>query len=108
VVTYGAPFYAGWGLTEDHAELPRRSRRLQLDELVAAALLLYPRYWDARSGGFVECETILHRLVEQRRANAAALAPGGFRRQIRKWQSFFKGLWQAALLRGGAGGGRRH
>lgn len=50
VVTYGQPFYAGWGLTTDHAPLPRRSRRLALDELVAGALLRYPRYvsWSAR------------------------------------------------------------
>jgi len=52
VVTYGMPFYAGWGLTLDHGMTPavaaRRSRRLMLDELVAAALILYPRYLDAR------------------------------------------------------------
>jgi capsular polysaccharide export protein len=50
VVAYGQPFYAGWGLTEDHAPLLRRTRRLSLDELVAGALLRYPRYvsWSAR------------------------------------------------------------
>jgi capsular polysaccharide export protein len=49
VVTYGQPFYAGWGLTRDHAPLGRRTRHLTLDELVAAALLRYPRYvsWSA-------------------------------------------------------------
>lgn len=50
VVAYGQPFYAGWGLTEDLAPLPRRTRRLSLDELVAGTLLRYPRYvsWSAR------------------------------------------------------------
>jgi capsular polysaccharide export protein len=50
VVTYGQPFYAGWGLTQDHAPLGRRSRRLTLDQLVAGTLLRYPRYvsWSAR------------------------------------------------------------
>ena len=49
-MTYGQPFYAGWGLTVDHAALERRTRRLSLDELVAGALLRYPRYvsWLAR------------------------------------------------------------
>jgi capsular polysaccharide export protein len=49
VVTYGQPFYAGWGLTEDQAPLARRTRRLSLDELVAGTLLRYPRYvsWSA-------------------------------------------------------------
>ncbi len=47
VITYGQPFYAGWGLTDDKAgPFPRRTRRATLDELVAAALILYPRYYD--------------------------------------------------------------
>jgi capsular polysaccharide export protein len=44
VVTYGLPFYAGWGITEDRERCARRRRRLQLDELVAGVLVLYPRY----------------------------------------------------------------
>jgi capsular polysaccharide export protein len=47
VTVHGMPFYAGWGLTRDLAEpVGRRGRRLLLDELVAAALILYPRYLD--------------------------------------------------------------
>ena len=47
VVTHGVPFYAGWGLTRDLAAVPdRRGRQRGLDELVAAVLLLYPRYLD--------------------------------------------------------------
>ena len=48
VVCRGSPFYAGWGLTEDTSPHPRRTRRLGLDELVAAALILYPLYIGAR------------------------------------------------------------
>ena len=46
VVTYGTPFYAGWGLTRDQQPLARRTRRLTLDQLVAGALLRYARYAD--------------------------------------------------------------
>ena len=48
VTCWGQPFYAGWGLTEDRAPLPagRRGIRRTIDELVAAALILYPRYVD--------------------------------------------------------------
>lgn len=47
VTTHGVPFYAGWGLTRDLGPVPpRRTRRRTLDELVAAALLVYPRYLD--------------------------------------------------------------
>jgi capsular polysaccharide export protein len=45
VVVYGRPFYAGWGLTTDLAGVDR-GRRLTLEELVAGALILYPRYLD--------------------------------------------------------------
>ena len=44
VYTYGGPFYAGWGLTEDRLQFDRRRRRLNLDELVAGTLIAYPRY----------------------------------------------------------------
>jgi capsular polysaccharide export protein len=45
VTVYGTPFYAGWGLTTDLAAIDR-GRRLSLEELVAGALILYPRYLD--------------------------------------------------------------
>ena len=57
VTTYGHPFYAGWGLTDDAAgPHPRRTRRLDLDTLVAGALIYYPLYydWQARLPGTPE------------------------------------------------------
>jgi capsular polysaccharide export protein len=45
VTVYGRPFYAGWGLTTDMLPIDR-GRRLTLEELVAGALILYPRYLD--------------------------------------------------------------
>ncbi len=45
VVVYGRPFYAGWGLTEDLLPIDR-GRNLTLAQLVAGALILYPRYLD--------------------------------------------------------------
>ena len=62
VTTHGQPFYAGWGLTEDLAPLARRSRRASLDELVAAALILYPRYVDPMSGLPCTPELLVERL----------------------------------------------
>jgi capsular polysaccharide export protein len=51
VTTHGVPFYAGWGLTTDLGPVPsRRTTRRNIDELVAAALLLYPRYLDPVTG----------------------------------------------------------
>ena len=43
---FGLPFYAGWGLSNDEASLPRRNRRLTRAQLFAAAMLLYPVWYD--------------------------------------------------------------
>ncbi|WP_419900823.1 capsular polysaccharide export protein, LipB/KpsS family [Roseomonas sp. USHLN139] len=63
VVTWGQPFYAGWGLTEDRAPaLPRRGRPLSLDALVAATLILFPRQVDPLTELPCPPELILERL----------------------------------------------
>jgi capsular polysaccharide export protein len=66
VITYGLPFYAGWGLTQDRHAIHRRGRKLALDELVAAALILYPRYIDWHRGYLVQVESILEHLTRKR------------------------------------------
>lgn len=69
VVTHGVPFYAGWGLTRDLGRVPdRRSARRTLDELVAAVLLLYPRYLDPISGLPCPPEILIHRLANRPRS----------------------------------------
>lgn len=63
VVTHGVPFYAGWGLTRDLGAVPaRRTRRRSLDELVAATLLLYPRYLDPVTRLPCDAETLVDRI----------------------------------------------
>lgn len=66
VVTYGSPFYAGWGLTEDRLPIARRQRRLTLDELVAGTLLHYPVYWDWTLKGYTSCEAALRQILARR------------------------------------------
>lgn len=51
VTTLGAPFYAGWGLTDDRRPVPRRQRSLSLSALAASVLVLYGRF--LRSGSLV-------------------------------------------------------
>lgn len=46
----GCPFYAGWGLTDDRQPNPRRTRRRTVEEIFAAAYLLYPRYFEPTTG----------------------------------------------------------
>jgi capsular polysaccharide export protein len=69
VTCWGQPFYAGWGVTKDRHPLARRTRRLGLDELVAGALLCYPRYLRRTGGGLCEAEDALADLLDWRRAN---------------------------------------
>lgn len=65
VCTYGLPFYAGWGLTDDNlAPLPWRERTLSLDMLVAGALLRYPLYWDWQLRLFTTPEAVVSQLSE--------------------------------------------
>ncbi len=45
-VCFGMPYYAGWSLTEDKTQCERRKRELTLEELFAAAYILYTRYYN--------------------------------------------------------------
>jgi capsular polysaccharide export protein len=64
VTTYGVPFYAGWGLTRDLGPVPsRRGPARTIDELVAATLLLYPRYLDPVTGLPCPAEVVVARLT---------------------------------------------
>lgn len=64
VTCYGQPFYAGWGLTADVIPVVRRIRHLELDELVAGALILYPRYFSRRQDLVISPEEALEEMVE--------------------------------------------
>jgi capsular polysaccharide export protein len=68
VATHGRPFYAGWGLSEDLAPGAGRGRTLTLDELVAGALILYPRYLDPVAMKPCSAEQLLDRLSAARDA----------------------------------------
>lgn len=64
VTCYGQPFYSSWGLTNDRLPVERRTRQLQLDDLVYGALIAYPRYFSPRCDLFVSPQDILRELAE--------------------------------------------
>ncbi|ENM5927059.1 capsular polysaccharide biosynthesis protein [Vibrio mimicus] len=66
VTTYGLPFYAGWGLTQDKLVCERRQRQLTLYELIAGALILYPTYIDPISRQLCTVEQALERLAQMK------------------------------------------
>jgi len=86
VETYGLPFYAGWGLTHDHLTTGRRKRHVSLDELVAATLILYPRYADPTTGEAINPETAIDILCRQR---ATANKPRVRTHLYRLWRNRF-------------------
>jgi capsular polysaccharide export protein len=89
VVTHGVPFYAGWGLTEDPG-CERRTRRLTLDELVAGALILYPRYVDPVTGLACPPEVIVERL---------AAGDPAVTRRVLSFEAVLKQAWSMAFRR---------
>lgn len=94
VVCFGTPFYAGWGLTEDHGEIPsRRKARVSIDQLVHATLIDYPSYWDPITGDACTPETILHRFSQgtaapKRSAQLRSLA------KLQGWFASYSHFWR--------------
>ncbi len=95
VTCLGAPFYAGWGLTTDLGPIPvRRLRRgdgtplprPDLTQLIHAALIAYPRYWDPVSRLPCPPEVILYRLA------AGTLPQGPGNRLLSRLQGRFASL----------------
>lgn len=50
LVVMGSPFYAGWGLTDDRQPNARRTAKRSVEEVFAAAYILYSRYFDPVTG----------------------------------------------------------
>lgn len=93
VTCLGAPFYAGWHLTRDLGPVPdRRTARPDLVQLVHAALIAYPRYWDPVSHRPCPVEVALDRL-----AAGDIPRPGRMNRLFSKLQGQLAGyahLWR--------------
>ena len=93
VTCLGAPFYAGWGLTDDLGPIPaRRAARPSLTALAHAVLIAYPRYFDPVTGMACPPEVALERL-----ATDTIPRPGVRLRALAKLQGWFAGhahLWR--------------
>ena len=88
---FGTPFYAGWGLTEDEPPLPRRGRRLTRAQLCAAALILYPAWYDPYRDRLCEVEDVIAALEAQARA---------WREDRAGWIASGMRLWKRRTLQG--------
>ncbi len=68
VYCFGMPFYAGWGLTHDSKQCERRNLQVSLAQLVAAALIHYPRYLDPVLGQRCEVEEVVAIIARQQKS----------------------------------------
>jgi capsular polysaccharide export protein len=93
VVTYGRPFYAGWGLTSDRHAVERRTRVLTLDMLVAGALIRYPMYLSRREQRLTTPEQVIEELAEELRSRGPALREARWKRQARKLGHAVRGIF---------------
>jgi len=92
-VVTGTPFYAGWGLTQDTAPIPRRGRALTKTQLFAAAMILAPTWYDPcrdRLCAFEEAVDQLEAEVRAFRQDRLGHVAGGMRLwKRRRLQDFF-------------------
>jgi len=88
---FGQPFYAGWGLTEDHhpMPLPRRGRPLSRAQLFAGAMILYPKWYDPCRDRLCGIEDAISALEAQTRA---------WREDHQGWVASGMRLWKRAHL----------
>lgn len=95
VVCYGLPFYSNWGLTTDMHHLPRRTRKLSLNELVAGTLIDYPLYYDWQRNQLTTPEVVVQQLKEQieKQGGKQSNQVSFLARFIRKSLNFLKGVF---------------
>ncbi len=86
---FGQPFYAGWGLTQDEDPVPRRERRLTRPQLFAAAMMLYPVWYDPYRDRLCELEDALDTMEAEARA---------WREDHRGWVASGMRLWKRPAL----------
>ncbi len=86
---FGQPFYAGWGLTQDEFPLARRQRKLTRAQLFAAAMILYPRWYDPYRDRLCELEDAISTLEAVSRA---------WRADHAGWTASGMRLWKRAPL----------
>lgn len=87
---YGQPFYAGWGLTHDEHPVERRTRKLKLNELVAATYIVYPRYLNRHSFRFTSPEAVIDQLEIDRSKGGQEIYLSAFQRRWRKIRNMAK------------------
>ncbi len=91
---FGQPFYAGWGLTDDEYPVARRERKLTRFQLFAAAMILYPTWYDPHRDRLCKLEDVIDAYsaeVQAWRADHNGYVACGMRRWKRPFLNRFFG-----------------
>lgn len=67
VRVYGKPFYAGWGLTEDMLDFPRRNTQKSILDLFYATYMKYSCYVYPEESRFTTLDAVIETLCHQRK-----------------------------------------
>ena len=94
---FGQPFYAGWGLSEDFTPVTRRQRRLTRAQLFAAAMILYPVWYDPCRDRLCPLDEAISALEAQVRA---------WREERHGWQASGMRLWKRGVIQQVFGAGQ--
>lgn len=90
---FGAPFYAGWGLSDDRLNVARRGRRLTRAQLFAASHIIAPQWFHPFRQclcSFEEALDVLEAALRARREDAAGYVAIGMRAWKRRhFQTMF-------------------
>ena len=82
---FAGPFYAGWGLSDDAMDFPRRKRALSMAELFTGAMITYPKWYDP----YRQQLTTLCHVMDQLAAELKA-----WRDDHRGWRAHNIRLWK--------------
>ncbi len=66
-VCFGMPFYAGWGITTDKFVCARRKAKRSVEEVFAAAYILYTRYYNPYKKRDCDIFEVMQEIVKRKR-----------------------------------------
>ena len=66
-VCFGMPFYAGWGVTQDRSICTRRVPKRSIEEIFAAAYILYTRYYNPYEKRDSDIFDTIAEIIQQRK-----------------------------------------
>lgn len=101
---FGTPWYAGWGLTADEQIFPRRGRSLTRVQAFAAAMILYPTWYDPYHDVLCGADQVINTLEARARAfreDRAGHVAAGMRTWKRTALARFYGRERRLVFRAG-------